>query len=225
MRSWKRKHIVCASLPSPDIPLSYYELDPWSCTPQMILLIRLYQSSWSDVFHTLECEDHHSTPACSAQLQWKGEMEEPPSTLTSVKKSWTSAKNPVNPSLSSVHTARLEQNLSSHKFSVTAHTAPCLWCDSHLKRQQDSLTLAILPQLQLPKHQNYKIQTEFPWLLSGATPSSPATTLQCSSGPCGLLGWPGFVDRLLLMKCSFPLNEVSDAFTGWISNCSDPSWM
>lgn len=84
-RSWNRKLIVCASLPSPDMPLSYDELDPWSCTPQMILLIRLYQSSCSDVFHTLKCEDHHSIPACSTQLQWKGEMEEPPSTLTSIK--------------------------------------------------------------------------------------------------------------------------------------------
>lgn len=129
MRSWKRKQIVCTSSIS-RYPLSYYKLDPWSWTPQMIHLTKLYESSWSDVLHTLKCEDHHSIPACSPQLQWKGEMEESPSTLTSVQNTWTFAKHPVHPSLSSGHTARLEQNLSFHKSSVTAHalTTSYLWC-------------------------------------------------------------------------------------------------
>lgn len=47
-------------------------------------------------------------PQHNSMERWDG-------TLTSVKKPWIFAKNPVNPFLSRGHTARLEQNLSPHK--------------------------------------------------------------------------------------------------------------
>lgn len=78
---------------------------------------------------------------------------------------------------------RAEFIISQVQCYSTYPTTSRLWCDSCLKQQQDSLTPAILPQLQ-----THKTQTESPWLLSGAI---QAHLPQPCSAPQGRGAWWG----------------------------------
>lgn len=102
--------------PSPDIFSSCYELDTHSWTPQVIFLIKLYESICSDPFRILKSEDHHPVHAYLAQLLWKGETKEPPSPLISVSEFGPLLKNIENTILSTGRIAWLKQ-----KFTLTHH--------------------------------------------------------------------------------------------------------
>lgn len=122
-------------------------------------------------------------PQHNSMERWDG-------TLTSVKKPWIFAKNPVNPFLSRGHTARLEQNLSPHKsthpdnfmlvlfpeeaagFTHTCHPSPA-------------------PAAQPPELQNInRIPMAAPWSPSKLTCHNPAVLLRalCLGGLGGFGG-------------------------------------